>query len=109
MSTINKDEYIELAREVKENKAREAKRKFIDEVINLLARGVKLYDLPSKYAFETAKLLINGSELSDDDKKFHREHFANAVIFAGYDIPNSRDWDAVMATRDSIVNKLEEN
>lgn len=105
--TMNND-FTELSKAIKEDRANEAKKKFIDEVINLLARGIKLYDLSPDYAYSTAIWLIDESGLSDEEKKQHREHFANAVIFTGVTGFSSMDFNAAIEARDGIIKKLEE-
>lgn len=108
MTTYN-DDFTELSKSIKEDREKEAKRIFIDEVINLLARGVRLYGLPSSYAYSVAIMLINGSDLDEGDKIQHREHFANAVIFTGMSAMNSIDWDAATKARADIIKRLEAN
>ena len=106
--TQSNSDFIELSRTIREDRGNEAKKKFIDEVINLLARGIKLYDLPPEYAYNTAIYLIEKSNLAETEKEQHRENFANAVIFTGITGFSTMDFDAAIKARDGIIEKLKE-
>jgi len=83
----------------REEKEYESKKVFITKTFDLMVYMFAYEHLRPKYAFDTAKYLIDNSGLLDVDKDLLAMSFAEGIIFSGGGV-KEEDW---LAVREAIA------
>lgn len=96
----------ELQKKYKAEQEYKSKFSFIKKTIDLITYMYAYEHLRPKYIFETAKNLIDNSDLSDSDKDLLARNFAEGFLFSGGQGFKEEDWPAVQKCIVDIKNKL---
>ena len=96
------EEQLKIDREV--NHMEEVE-KFLDDALKALCYHYFYGHLKFKYFFDTAKLLIDNSGLSEEQKEEQRHSFASDIVFSRGGV-REEEWNNAMESVDRISKAL---